>query len=122
MIFRFTSGTDVREVDEGKSLPSDFSLFQNYPNPFNPSTTIPFTVRGKGQGVGVKSPIRTTLTIYNILGQRVRALVDEDKFPGEYKVFWDGKDGQGKDVASGIYFYKVKVGDLVETKRMVLLK
>jgi hypothetical protein len=122
MIFKFTYGTEVKEVGEGKSLPSDFSLFQNYPNPFNPSTTIPFSVSYKGQGAGVKSPIRTTLTIYNILGQRVRTLVDEDKFAGEYKVFWDGKDGQGKDVASGIYFYKLKEGDLKETKRMVLLK
>lgn len=124
--------------DEKQSIIESFSLLQNYPNPFNPATTIPFTVHGKRKTENspvrttqslvnsseliVNSPLHTTLTIYNVLGQRVRTLVDEDKLPVEYKVIWDGKDGAGKDVASGIYFYRLKVGDYAETKRMVLLK
>jgi flagellar hook assembly protein FlgD len=67
-------------------------------------------------------PLHTTLTIYNILGQKVRTLVDEDKVPEEYQVLWDGKDNLGKEVGSGIYFYRLKVGDFSEIKRSVLLK
>jgi flagellar hook assembly protein FlgD len=71
---------------------------------------------------GVGRPVPTTLTIYNILGQRVRTLLDEDKLPGEYKVIWDGRDEFGKDVASGIYFYKLKSGDFSQVKKMLLLR
>ena len=117
----FYSGLDAG-TEKDQSLPSKFLLEQNYPNPFNPSTTIPFTVSRKGQGAGVKSPIPTSLIIYNILGQRVRTLVDEEKLTGEYKVIWDGKDEVGEDVASGIYFYKLKSGDISQTKKMLLLR
>ncbi len=53
-------------------------------------------------------PIRTTLKIYNILGQLVRTLVDEEKLPGRYEVVWDGKDDRGKEVTSGVYFYRLE--------------
>ena len=98
----------------------DFSLKQNYPNPSNPSTDIRYTVRGS-QSV-VRSPLHTTLKIYNILGEKVRTLVDEPKSAGSYEVVWDGKDDKGKEVASGIYFYQLKTGDFTETKKMLLLK
>jgi hypothetical protein len=107
---------------ERKDIIETFSLSQNYPNPFNPTTAIPFHISCKLHDASCTTPSHTTLTIYNVLGQRVRTLVDEDKLPVEYKVIWDGKDGAGKDVASGIYFYRLKVGDYAETKRMVLLK
>jgi flagellar hook assembly protein FlgD len=68
------------------------------------------------------SPIRTTLKVYNILGQLVRTLVDEEKTPGNYDVVWDGKDDSGKEVSSGIYFYQLKTSDYTHTKKMVLLK
>jgi hypothetical protein len=107
--------------EEGEVItPEDFELCQNHPNPFNPSTKIPFTVRGS-QFV-VRGPIPTTLKIYNILGQKVRILVDEPKRPGSYEVIWDGKDERGKDLSSGIYFYQLKLGEFTQTKRMVLLK
>jgi YVTN family beta-propeller protein len=111
--------TAVEEEEEGQVIPS-FALHQNYPNPFNPSTKIPFTVRGSP--FLVHSPFLTTLKIYNILGQKVRTLVDEPKRAGSYEVIWDGKDGQGKEVVSGIYFYQLKAGDYTETKKMILLK
>jgi len=114
-------GTSVNE-DEISNLPQNFQLKQNYPNPFNPSTTIPFHISCKLQDASRKSPIHTTLSIYNILGQKVRTLVDEEKLPGEYKVIWDGKDNSGKEVSSGIYFYQLKTGDYKETKRMLLVK
>jgi len=106
--------TGIEEKKEEK-VPEIITLSQNYPNPFNPSTTIPFQV-------SCKSPIRTTVTIYNILGQRVRTLVDEKKIPGEYRVMWEGEDDKGNKVASGIYFYQLKVGEHRLVKRMLLLR
>jgi hypothetical protein len=108
------------EEEPSQILPKRFALSQNYPNPFNPSTAIPFRVRSLEFGAG--RPIHTTLAIYNILGQKVRTLVDEERIPGEYKVIWDGKDEKGKEVSSGIYFYQLKTKDYTETKKMVLLK
>ena len=113
------SFTDVL-IEKKEEGIGKFSLSQNFPNPFNPSTTLPFQVKSWEFGVG--RPVPTTLTIYNILGQRVRTLLDEDKLPGEYKVIWDGRDEFGKDVASGIYFYKLKSGDFSQSKKMLLLR
>ena len=103
--------TGALEIKEGEiaEVPSKFELSQNYPNPFNPFTTIPFQV-GDSRFV-VHSPLRTTLKIYNILGQLVRTLVDKEKAPGNYNVVWDGKDDSGKEVSSGIYFYQLKTPD-----------
>ena len=106
--------------DESAGLPKSFELSQNYPNPFNPSTTLPFTV--KSSQWSVVSPIHTTLKVYNILGQLVRILVDEEKAPGNYKVVWDGKDNSGKEVSSGIYFYQLKTEEYTATRKMVLLR
>jgi len=133
----FDSGLDV-DLEKDKSLPDKFYLGQNYPNPFNPSTTIPFTVHSKqktvnspirttqksvnGSQLMVHSPIPTTLIIYNMLGQRVRTLVDEEKLSGEYKVIWDGRDDKGNEVSSGIYFYKLQTESFSQTKKMLLVK
>ena len=62
------------------------------------------------------------LKIYNILGQEVRRLVDEPKEPGHYKTTWDGKDNFGKELTSGVYFYRLKAGSFVKTKKLMLLK
>ncbi|MFQ6091186.1 MAG: FG-GAP-like repeat-containing protein [bacterium] len=112
------------------SVPSQFALFQNYPNPFNPTTTIQYTIpsrehRGKSGGKGVDSELsalRSTLKIYNILGQEVRTLLDEHQKPGYYTVTWDGRDENGREVASGVYFYRLTAGEYTYTKRMVLLR
>ncbi len=105
-------------TEEPVSVPTDFSLGQNYPNPFNPITIIKFKV----QGSKFKVPLPTTIKVYNVLGQKVRTLVDEPKAAGEYKAIWDGKNDKGEEMASGIYFYQLKAGDLTETKKMLLLK
>jgi len=99
------------------SIPNSFSLAQNYPNPFNPTTTIRYqlsAVRGRPSAVSLK--------IYNILGQEVRTLVDKEQAPGYYSVNWDGRNAQGREVTSGVYFYRLKVGDYAKTMKMVLLK
>jgi hypothetical protein len=107
-------------VDYGKtSVPKAFELSQNYPNPFNPTTTIKYSLSSAGDGA---ETLPTTLRIYNVLGEVVRTLVDEPRSPGIYYQVWDGKDDQGKEVASGIYFYRLKAGKFSETKKMVLLK
>ncbi|MGB8656515.1 MAG: S8 family serine peptidase [Candidatus Zixiibacteriota bacterium] len=108
--------TSVEE--QPSSAPQRFCLYQNYPNPFNPSTMIRFNV----QGSRFKVPIPTTLTVYNLLGQRVRTVLDEPKTAGDYEVIWDGRDDGGKEMASGIYFYQLRTGDFTATKKMVLLK
>jgi parallel beta-helix repeat protein len=97
-----------------------FSLFQNYPNPFNPTTVIEYRVESSESRA--KAPVHATLTIYNILGQKVKTLVDEAKYPGTYQVLWDGKDEKGQSMASGIYFYRLKTDETIEVKKMLLLK
>jgi hypothetical protein len=110
--------TDVGDEEQEEESPATFSLSPNYPNPFNPVTTIGFKVKG-GRS---KVPVPTTLKVYNVLGQLVRTLVNEPKERGTYEVIWDGKDDEGKEVASGIYLYQLKAGEFAECKKMVLLK
>lgn len=105
--------------DETVSTPKTFDLYQNYPNPFNPSTVIRFTVRRK---TADGSSLYTTLKIYNILGQMVRTLVEEEMIPGDHQIVWDGKDSSGKEASSGIYFYRLRVGEYSESKKMLFLK
>jgi len=95
------------------STPDQFSLFQNHPNPFNPETDISYNL---------PKEYHVKLTIFNVMGQKVRTLVDEDQIAGQKTVYWDGKDENGQGVASGIYFYKLSVGAYTETKKMLLLR
>lgn len=100
--------------DETESvIPKEFELEQNYPNPFNPSTTIRYNL---------KENAKVTLIIYNTLGQIVKTLVDRDETVGIKNISWDGKDEFGKQVASGIYIYKLKAGNTVFTRKMLFIK
>jgi hypothetical protein len=118
--FAKIAGGDTKDTRTKSSLsvPDKFSLLQNYPNPFNPTTTIQFRV----QSLELRGLIPTTLKIYNILGQMVRVLVDEEKVAGTYTAYWDGNDQNGQPVSSGIYFYKLDAGNFSEVKKMVLIK
>jgi subtilisin family serine protease len=98
---------------EGLNVPANFSLDQNYPNPFNPTTHISFAL---------PSDSKVSLNIYNIMGQKVKTLVDGITKAGTHTVTWDGTNEQGESVASGIYFYKLSAGDKVITKKMSLVK
>ncbi|MCJ7497230.1 MAG: cohesin domain-containing protein [candidate division Zixibacteria bacterium] len=106
--------------NENLNLPQNFSLGQNFPNPFNPTTTIPLRVKSLEWGVG--RPVHTTLVIYNVLGQRIRSLVDENLNSGTYQVIWDAKNDRGEKVPSGVYFYRLTSGDVSEARKMVLLR
>ncbi len=94
-------------------LPETFDLAQNYPNPFNPSTSISYSV---AQASNVQ------ITIYNIMGQRVRTLIDNTKAPGRYTIQWNATNDAGLRVSSGVYFYKMIAGDFVRTNKMLLMK
>lgn len=94
------------------SLPSVFKLYQNYPNPFNPITTIKYDV---------PKASHVTLKVLNLLGQEVATLVNEYKPAGRYEVEFQSAVGS-RQLASGVYFYQLKVGDYVQTKKMLLIR
>jgi len=94
-------------------LPTEYALEQNYPNPFNPSTNINFALPKAGN---------VTVSVYNVLGQEVTTLVNGELPAGSHTVVWDGRNGSGTVVSSGIYFYKIAAGDFNQTKKMMMLK
>ena len=104
--------TDVNE-DPTQVLPNRYSISQNYPNPFNLSTAIRYTIPKRS---------KVTISIYNVMGRKVNTIVVESKRTGSHTAYWDGADKAGKVVSSGVYFYRIRAGDFVETKRMLLLK
>jgi hypothetical protein len=98
-----TSGPVAKSAKEEQQetlLPESFALHQNYPNPFNPSTDIKYDLPDYGH---------VALSIFNVVGQKVRTLVDEFKEAGYHRIVWDGKDDLGNGVASGIYLYRIDV-------------
>ncbi|MCK4302107.1 MAG: T9SS type A sorting domain-containing protein [candidate division Zixibacteria bacterium] len=111
--------TAVRVENIDGPLPTSFVLHQNYPNPFNPTTTIAFSFGSQGGG-GISQ--RVTLDIFNILGQSVTNILDSYLPPGNHEVSWDGTDRRGRSVASGIYLYRLSVGEESQSKKMLLLK
>ena len=104
---------DPTSVDDGEILPIESALSQNYPNPFNAGTMIAFDV---SQTADIE------LAVYNVIGQKVVTLVNGLYQPGSYQAVWDGFDSNRQPAASGIYYYKLAIGDRTEAKRMTLLK
>ncbi len=100
-------------VQQNGSLPGEFALSQNRPNPFNPVTTINYTVPVPG---------RISVEVFNLLGRKVRTLVNDTKSAGSYRIEWNGRDDADQPVSSGVYFYRLKAGDIVQTKKMLLIK
>ena len=94
-------------------LPSRPDLEQNYPNPFNPSTVIPFSL-SSGQEV--------RLFIYNVLGQKIRTLIEGPMDPGYHRMLWNGSSDSGRQVAAGVYFYLLETPELRQTRKMLLVK
>jgi hypothetical protein len=100
-------------VAKVKEVPTTYALSQNYPNPFNPTTNIKYQLAEDS---------RVTLAVYNLLGQKVKTLVDSEQEAGYYTVRWDGTNDMGSKVSSGIYIYRVQSGNFVSTMKMNLLK
>ena len=103
----------TKNTMEGNTLPLTYALHQNYPNPFNPQTVIQYAL---------PRACEVQITIYNMLGQKVKTLVDGYQDAGYKRVEWNGRNGRGEEIASGIYFYRIKAGDFVDSKKMVILK
>ena len=104
--------TDIGDGDFS-TLPENYVLEQNYPNPFNPSTTVKYSVPTRSQ---------VTIEIFNVLGQRIKTLVDKTQSAGEYEVDWDGTNDYGSLQATGVYFYRLRAGEVAKSKKMLLLK
>lgn len=106
---------EIKSVSKGPDilLPKEFALAQNYPNPFNPETTIKYQLPKD-------SYVR--LDIFNIMGQKLTTLIEEHQSAGFKTVKWDGRDSSGFELASGLYFYRIKAGDFVSTKKMTLIR
>lgn len=102
--------TPVEEIVD--NIPSDYKLENNYPNPFNPSTNIEFSVAKSGNVV---------LEIYNILGQKVKTLVNEKLDAGKYRVAWGADDNAGNGVSAGVYLYRLVAGDYSKARKMIKL-
>jgi hypothetical protein len=98
---------------EEAAAPVNSALLQNYPNPFNPTTTIEFNVPSRQH---------VSLTIYNVLGQTVRTLIDDEVEAGDHLIEWNGETATGAPAASGTYLYKLETSGYTETRQMTLLK
>ncbi|MBW7997548.1 MAG: T9SS type A sorting domain-containing protein [Candidatus Glassbacteria bacterium] len=112
----FRVPNDGEGVGPGASLPKDFSLLQNHPNPFNPSTTINYQIPDDAGSVQFR------LNVYDIRGRLIRTLDKGMKGAGTYSVFWDGTDNYGRQVSSGVYFYRFISSEYNVTRKMIMLK
>lgn len=101
------------EMNFDSNLPSKFTVEQNYPNPFNNATMIPFQIPQK-------SHVR--ICIFNTMGQEILRLLDQEVMSGTYRILWDGKDANGREMSSGIYFYRVEACGQVLTRRLLYLR
>jgi hypothetical protein len=110
--YSLTSSSGI-EGEDNKGISPAFGLHQNYPNPFNTSTTIQYII---------SKPSQTRLTIYSVLGRKVRTLQDAFQSVGQYSLVWDAKDDKNNTARSGVYLYRLETGGKSIQKKMVLLK
>jgi hypothetical protein len=100
-------------VEDEETIPNAFSLEQNYPNPFNPSTNIGFRISDGGF---------VSLKVYDVLGNEVATIVNEELPAGTYEVEFNSHSGEVRNLTSGVYFYQLQAGDFIQTKKMVLMR
>jgi hypothetical protein len=98
--------------NNSQNFPGIFTLYQNYPNPFNPTTKIKYSIP-----VGTQHAVSVQLKVYDILGREVATLVNKQQQPGNYEVEFNASN-----FASGVYFYQLRAGNFISTKKMILLK
>ena len=103
----------LSSLNTAVQVPHRYALGQNFPNPFNPQTTISFDL---------PNATEVKLTVYNMLGQKIRTLADQRLDAGQHQVLWDGRSDNGDAVASGIYLYRLEADSFVTSKKMILLK
>ena len=110
--FNFKTPT-VTNISDFQTMPTAYKLYPNIPNPFNSSTKILYDVKESG---------KVKVQIYNILGQEIITLVNEEQTPGRKSVTWDGRDKFSRNISSGIYFYTPEAGNYIKTRKLVLVK
>ncbi|MFO7444901.1 MAG: T9SS type A sorting domain-containing protein, partial [Ignavibacteriaceae bacterium] len=109
-------GAPLPVITEDKfadQVPKEFNLMQNSPNPFNPDTRIEFYISNAAM---------VTLKVYDILGSEIAVLVNDERTPGRYTAYWNGKNNYGQTVSSGVYLYRITAGNYIETRKMNLVK
>ena len=110
---KFGDGAFATVALQGAEIPTAFSLEQNYPNPFNAGTVISYQI---------PADARVKLKVYNLLGEEVQTLVDEEQKAGSYRGHWDGRDRFGKSVPNGVYVYRIQVGSFSAVKKAIYMK
>jgi hypothetical protein len=106
-------GVSFVEEEQIDELPKEFLLSNNYPNPFNPSTKIKYSI----PPVGTQRAVSVQIKVFDVLGNEIETLVNEEKPTGTYELTWNAEQ-----LPSGVYFYQLKAGDYISTKKMLLLK
>ena len=105
---KFSIRETMVSVQEEGAVPLSFTLYPNYPNPFNPSTTIKYTLNKTNF---------VSLAIYDIRGEQIKRLIEDEQSAGAYTVNWNASN-----LSSGLYFYRLKAGEFVQTRKMILIK
>jgi hypothetical protein len=105
----------LTSVEDEETMPVEYKLYQNYPNPFNPATKIQYAVGNLPEGKASRQLVQ--LKVYDILGNELATLVNEEKPAGKYEIEFNATQ-----LSSGVYFYKLQAGEFVETKKMILLR
>jgi len=103
----------TKQIAQKTGQQATYDLSPNWPNPFNPATSFKYSIAKE---------CHVKIVICNILGQKVTTLVDEVKSAGNHFAMWDGKNAQGRDVASGLYFYVIQAGEFTQSKKMMIIK
>ena len=113
LVVKGETGTAVNTEKEKRIVPTGYVLRQNYPNPFNPTTLISYGI-----------PIRTNvkISIYDLLGNEVKTLIDQEQSSGYKRIVWDGTNKYGRKVSAGVYIYQIQTDDFIATRKMVLVK
>jgi subtilisin family serine protease len=111
----FGPGKEVTARNESSDIPDELTLWQNTPNPFNPVTTIRLGIPQGARG-------EVSLKIYDVQGRLVKTLFDGTKDPGIHTFVWEGRNNRGHRVSSGIYFYRMEADEVIQTRKMILLK
>ena len=103
----------VLSADEELGIPTEFALNQNYPNPFNPSTQIQYAL---------PKETKVVISIYDLMGRKVRTLVNDVQNAGYKNVMWNATNDMGRLVSAGVYIYSIQAGDFIQNRKMVLMK
>ena len=111
--FSPTVDITVLWADLENAMPSEYTIHQNYPNPFNPSTTLRYALPEQSD---------VKIAVYDMIGRKVRTLVNDSQDAGYKSVIWDATNDYGERVGAGIYLYQIQAGAFVQTRKMVLLK